>query len=246
MELDKYLVLGFATLYALFMLLTKDIFVKYLSSLYAVSFMLIYMSYYLEGVNFPRLYVYGFRVVGFIMLAYTFFENYKLIKLLRNLEKRTYIDSLTGVYNRKFLEEIFKLEKEKYRTFRKEFCIIFIDLDNFKEVNDRYGHMEGDKVLKRVAELIKKSVRKEDYVIRYGGDEFVIITEAPRGDVLSIMSRLQDVIKIKYKEVEVTASIGSACFPNDGKELEELIKKADERMYRIKKMKNELLKLNKG
>lgn len=53
MELDKYLVLGFATLYALFMLLTKDIFVKYLSSLYAVSFMLIYMSYYLEGVNFP-------------------------------------------------------------------------------------------------------------------------------------------------------------------------------------------------
>lgn len=180
------------------------------------------------------------------MLAYTFFENYKLIKLLRNLEKRTYIDSLTGVYNRKFLEEIFKLEKEKYRTFRKEFCIIFIDLDNFKEVNDRYGHMEGDKVLKRVAELIKKSVRKEDYVIRYGGDEFVIITEAPRGDVLSIMSRLQDVIKIKYKEVEVTASIGSACFPNDGKELEELIKKADERMYRIKKMKKELLKLNKG
>ncbi|RUM28378.1 MAG: hypothetical protein DSY32_04390 [Aquifex sp.] len=246
MELDKYLVLGFATLYAIFMLITRDLFVKYLSSLYAVSFMLIYMSYYLESANFSRLYVYGFRVIGFLMLAYTFLENYKLIRLLRNLEKRAYVDSLTGVYNRKFLEEIFKVEKEKYRTFRRGFCIIFIDLDNFKEVNDRYGHTEGDKVLKQVADLIKENVRKEDYVIRYGGDEFIIITEAPRGDVLSIMSRLQDLIRIKYKEVEVTTSIGSACFPNDGKDLEELIKKADERMYRIKKMKKELLKLNKG
>jgi len=245
-ELDKYLVLGFATLYALFMVFTKDLFVKYLSSLYAVSFMLVYMSYYLEGLSFSQMVIYGFRVVGFLMLGYTFFENYKLIKLLRNVEKKAYIDSLTGVYNRKFLDEVFKLEKEKYRTFRKEFCIIFIDLDNFKAVNDKYGHMEGDKVLKQVADLIKRNIRKEDFVIRYGGDEFVIITEAPRGDVLSIMSRLQDVIKIKYKDVEVTASIGSACYPADGKELEDLIRKADERMYTIKKLKKELLKLNKG
>ncbi|WP_461828591.1 diguanylate cyclase [Aquifex sp.] len=240
MGIDRYIILGFAGLYTAFMLLTKDLFVKYLASLYAVSFMMIYVAFYLENIGFNPVMYNLMKVAGYIFLGYTFFENIKLIKRFRNLESRIYIDPLTGVKNRKFLEEIFKLEVEKYKRFRKPFCLIFIDLNNFKKINDVHGHSVGDKVLKEVAKKIQESVDNEQYIIRYGGDEFIVILETSPEDLLRLIEKLMNNLKINYEGVEVSAAIGSACFPKDGTELHELVEKADKRMYEIKKFQKKL------
>ena len=244
MSVDKYIILSFAVIYAAIMLAVKDILVKYLASLYSVSLMLLYTSFQLEG-KLHQVHVYAIRTAGFLFLGYTFLENSKLIRMLRKLESKAYKDSLTGVYNRKFLEEVFKLEIEKYKKFRKSFCILFLDLNNFKMVNDTYGHIEGDKLLQKVAQIIKSSVRKDDFVIRYGGDEFVIVTDIEPNYILKLVERLNNDIRLKYNDIEISVSIGSACYPTDGKDLDTLLKTADMRMYRIKKMQKDLLEPNK-
>ncbi len=240
MEIDRYIILGFAGLYTVFMLFTKDLFVKYVASLYAVSFIMIYAAYYLETIGFNPTVYNLMKVAGYVLLGYTFFENIKLIKRFRNLESRIYIDPLTGVKNRKFLEEIFKIEVEKYKKFRKPFCLIFIDLNNFKKINDVYGHSVGDKILKEVAKKIKESVDDNQYIIRYGGDEFIVILETLPDDLLRLIEKLMKNLKINYEGIEISAAIGSACFPKDGVELHELIDKADKRMYNIKEFQKKL------
>ncbi len=240
MGLEKFIILAFAGVYTLFMLLTRDLFVKYLASLYAVSFMLIYVSYYLESVNFNSTVYNVMKVMGFVFLGYTFFENMKLIKRFRNLESKVYIDPLTGVKNRKFLEEIFKLEVEKFKKFRKPFCLLFIDLNDFKKVNDIYGHSVGDKILKSVCEKIKEIVGSKEYIIRYGGDEFILVMETSPDELLRLIEKFMNELRINYKGIEITAAIGSACFPKDGTDLHELIEVADKRMYEIKRFQKKL------
>lgn len=239
-EVDRYVILTFASLYAVFMLLTKDLFVKYLASLYAVSFMMVYVSYYLEEVGFNPTFYNLMKIAGLVFLGFTFFENVKLIKKFKHLESKIYVDPLTGVKNRKFLEEIFELEVEKYKKFRKPFCLIFVDLNNFKKINDLFGHSVGDQVLKEVARKIVESVNSEKYVIRYGGDEFIVVSETSPEDLLRLIEKLGENLKITYEGIEVSAAIGSACFPKDGLELSELIKKADERMYKVKEFQKRL------
>ncbi len=241
MGIDRYIILGFTGLYILFMILTKDLFVKYLASLYAVSFMMIYVAYYLESIGFNPFVANLMKVAGYIFLGYTFFENIKLIKRFRNLESRIYIDPLTGVKNRKFLEEIFKLEVEQYKKFKKPFCLVFIDLNNFKKVNDTHGHTVGDEVLREVAKRIRESVGDGRYIIRYGGDEFIVILETSPEELLRLIEKLLKNLKMNYKGIEISAAIGSACFPKDGKELHELIERADKRMYEIKEFQKKLI-----
>jgi len=239
LSFDKYIIFSFAIIYAAIMLTIKDILVRYLASLYSVSFMLLYISFQLED-KLHQVYVYAFRVSGFLFLGYTFFENLKLVRILRKLESKAYKDSLTGIYNRKFLEEVFKLEVEKYKKFRKPFCILFLDINNFKMINDTYGHIEGDKLLQNIAQTIKSSVRKEDFTIRYGGDEFVIVTDIEPTYILKLVERLNDNLRFKYNNIEISVSIGSACYPADGKDLDTLLKVADMRMYKIKKMQKKI------
>ena len=105
------MILLFAVIYAGIMLTVKDVLVRYLVSLYSVSFLLLFISFQLEE-RINDVYVYILRIGGILFLAYTFFENLKLIKLIRRLESKAYIDPLTGVHNRKYLEEVFKFEIE--------------------------------------------------------------------------------------------------------------------------------------
>ncbi|GAB6065382.1 GGDEF domain-containing protein [Aquifex pyrophilus] len=226
------------------MLAVKDILVKYLASLYSVSFLLFFTSFQLEG-KLPDVYIYALRVSGILFLAYTFFENLKLVKLIRRLESKAYIDPLTGVHNRKYLEEVFRFEIEKFKRIGKPFCMLFLDLNNFKYINDKYGHAEGDKILRKIAQAIKENVRKSDFVIRYGGDEFIILTDAGPEEILKLIERLNNALRFTYKDIEISVSIGSSCYPSDGKTLEELIKVADERMYKIKKLQKKLLQADK-
>ena len=91
------------------------------------------------------------------------------------LEYKASHDPLTGLYNRDALDNILKAEIMKAKLSKKVLSVIFLDLDNFKAINDSYGHQYGDEVLRKVGEILRSSVRKGDIVARYGGDEFVIL-----------------------------------------------------------------------
>ena len=156
--------------------------------------------------------------------------NYKYLALfLTNLALK---DELTTLYNRRFLEFMV----DKYKNSEIEIGLIFIDCDNFKDINDTYGHREGDKLLKTVSQIIKNSIREIDYPFRYGGDEFVIFVFTTYEITQKIAKRILD----KLKAQNISISIGVAHYPTCGKELKNVILKADEAMYKAKEKKGKM------
>lgn len=151
-----------------------------------------------------------------------------------------YLDSLTGVMvNRRFFE---KLQQEVERARRNDYSVtlVFIDLDNFKKYNDMHGHVEGDKILCRFADLLVRSVREHDTVGRWGGEEFVVLlphTETAPGAIVG--ERIQH--NVRQELDGITVSIGLATFPNHANSATELAVKADSLMYEAKKQKNCML-----
>jgi diguanylate cyclase (GGDEF)-like protein/PAS domain S-box-containing protein len=176
-------------------------------------------------------------------------QNHRLVVLRDITERRRaearieYLarhDALTGLPNRSFLAE--RLEGMLALARRREVvaAILFIDLDNFKTVNDSLGHQAGDELLKEVAGRIKGALRDADIVARFGGDEFLIALGdlgAP-GDATRVANKLLSVISAPLalggRQIYVTPSIGISLFPRDGNEVDELIRAADSAMYRAK------------
>jgi len=146
-------------------------------------------------------------------------------------------DSLTGLYNRKFFYENANKLLEIAKRDDRNLAIIFIDLDNFKTINDKYGHDKGDEVLKEVAQILKKGFRNSDIIARLGGDEFVVAI------LLGEENNIKDIIKRTRSEIEknlpeISFSYGYVKYPDDGKDIQELVKIADERMYFNKRERN--------
>jgi len=142
-------------------------------------------------------------------------------------------DEMTGLYNKRFFEFIV----DKYNKNEIEIGLIFIDLDNFKILNDNYGHMFGDKVIKKTADIIKSSIRDIDFAFRFGGDEFVVIVVARQNVLLKIVKRIKEKInKAVIENVKLQASIGYAHFPTEG-DIQSVIDLADKRMYEEKRIK---------
>ncbi len=171
--------------------------------------------------------------------------------LYEKVEKMAITDGLTGAYNYRMLKEkIGKLLKEA-KTDGKQFSLLLMDVDNFKQLNDTLGHLRGDTVLKEIVNVIKKAVREDDTVIRYGGDEFVIVFPGvPKKVAIELGRRLIEKIangrrlkKISEQlKVEITVSIGVSAFPDDGKTVTTLLRKVDKAMYAAKrKGKNRIL-----
>ena len=104
-------------------------------------------------------------------------------------------DEMTGLYNKRFFEFII----DKYKKNEIEIGLIFIDLDDFKILNDNYGHLFGDKVIKKTAEIIKNSIRDIDFAFRFGGDEFVVIVVARQNVLLKIVKRIKLIYVIKIQ-----------------------------------------------
>ncbi len=157
-------------------------------------------------------------------------------ELLVELQKKALYDPLTGLFNRHALIEFLTREIERIKREKGEkLFIIFLDLDNFKQVNDLYGHKKGDEVLKEVAELLKSHFRKYDIVARFGGDEFmVVVRNSSRKNVEEILQKLQKRIEEIFKRFGISVSYGIAVAPNDGTDLDRLINLADKRMYIMK------------
>ena len=158
------------------------------------------------------------------------------------LRELAFIDDLTLVYNRRYLYRYLPTELEDIKRLGRELSLFMIDVDTFKEVNDIYGHLSGDKILTEIAEILHKSLRKEDTVIRYAGDEFIAILPGADEDVATnIAERIVEKIdKTRFRvsegktNVHITISIGLAFFPRDAQDPEKLIYQADRALYSSK------------
>jgi len=166
------------------------------------------------------------------------------------LEKLSVTDGLTGLYNHRHFEERLHEEFRRTQRYSDPVSLIMLDLDHFKDVNDRYGHPFGDRVLRETAELIRSSIRDPDICARYGGEEFaIILPKTQLQGALAVAERIFrslrqkghavdacDAAKSKLAEVHVTASIGIAFYPSkDVTSPELLVKYADEALYRAKR-----------
>lgn len=163
-------------------------------------------------------------------------------KIEDTLEKATK-DPLTDLYNREFLSEYAEKALKENRRKGESMALIFLDLDNFKSVNDNYGHEEGDQVLKNVANILKNSFRDHDLIIRYGGDEFIVLAQLNRAeisDLNSVLISLKERVEENFKKYGISISYGTAINPLETDNLKDLIHLADQRMYKQKKDKKEL------
>ena len=164
-------------------------------------------------------------------------------RLYSKLEEMALIDGLTGLYNRMFFNKEIQNCMENYRRFSLPFVLVILDLDHFKKVNDTYGHLCGDMVLQRISNLIKMEIRKDDFVCRYGGEEFAVIFRNTK-DMEVIKLRLEAVrqkiaaaaMDYQGNAVAVTCSFGAVCCTLIDKtnNVEEIVKKADEALYEAK------------
>jgi len=151
-------------------------------------------------------------------------------------------DGLTGLYNHALLVELFEKELAKQQRINGVITFVMIDIDHFKRINDTYGHIAGNIVLKEVANILRSSVRKGDIVGRYGGEEFsLVLPETDKQDALRMCERIRDNIKEQSfnigseESIHITVSIG--IFHNDSKDRmtgSEIIRKSDERLYEAK------------
>jgi len=161
-------------------------------------------------------------------------ENTLLYKKSQHL---SITDGLTGVFNHRYFQEQLETELSRAQRYDLNFSLMIVDLDNFKDINDTYGHLIGDEVLRKVSFFIKKTVRETDSVARYGGDEFVILLpETPKKGAMIVGERIRKGIsEIKVSgSVSVNVSLGLAGYPDDAVYSEDLVKKADKALYRAK------------
>ncbi len=182
-----------------------------------------------------------YLTVAFLLLIIIFV--YKKIK--KGLEIETITDKLTGLYNRLYFNEIYNYFIEKYTRDKKSFSMLIIDIDNFKKINDTYGHTTGDEVLSQIGKIIKETVRKTDFAFRYGGEEFVVIfpeTELDEAYKVAerILTNVPQKIKVNLEPVTISGGIGEY----KGENPKEFFEKIDEGLYLAKTTgKNKIIKV---
>ncbi|GED28659.1 hypothetical protein BAG01nite_47610 [Brevibacillus agri] len=149
-------------------------------------------------------------------------------------------DELTGLFNRRFVIKSFEKIASLAERANSKLFLLVIDCDNFKHINDDYGHDKGDLILTQIAETLVRSTRKSDISARWGGDEFLVIGHyKDEAGLQTLIMRLHNDLENLSNQVsiEVKVSIGSAIFPDQSRELDELIKSADQNMYMYKEQK---------
>ena len=182
-----------------------------------------------------------YLTVAFLVLIIIFV--YKKVK--KGLEIETITDKLTGLYNRLYFNEIYNYFTEKYKRDKSPFTMLIIDIDNFKKINDRYGHATGDEVLSRIGKIIKETVRKTDFAFRYGGEEFVVIfpeTDLDEAYMVAerILTNVPQKIKVNLEPVTISGGIGEY----KGENPKEFFEKIDEGLYKAKTTgKNKIVKV---
>ncbi|MBZ5640270.1 MAG: GGDEF domain-containing protein [Acidobacteriia bacterium] len=171
--------------------------------------------------------------------------NPKIVEMseFERTERSAATDSLTRLYNRRAFRESLDREVRRGRRYGLCLSLAMLDLDDFKQVNDLYGHLFGDVVLQRVARLVRRSIREADVACRYGGEEIaVILPETERLGAYAVAGRIRERIEVSFREeatsgrkVPMTLSGGIAAYPEDGLEPDSLVARADEALYLAKR-----------
>jgi len=161
-------------------------------------------------------------------------------QMISRLQQLALYDALTQLPNRSLFEDRMRSAMARARRDNHSLCLLFLDLDRFKPVNDTFGHNVGDMLLIETANRLRSCVRESDTVARLGGDEFLILMESVQpasieGVVSKISQKLSEPMLLDSNPVQIEASIGYAIYPEDGESLVELIKNADMRMYQAKR-----------
>ena len=163
-------------------------------------------------------------------------------RLFENARQEAMHDQLTGIYNRRFFLECAERELSKSRRDNHSVSLLFLDIDHFKDVNDNFGHVFGDQVLRQVAAILQNDIRQSDIPARYGGEEFVILLPATSGqDACCLAEKLRrkvasELVASPRHEARrtLTMTVGVASFPEDGASITELLVVADRRLYKGK------------
>ncbi|MCF7890759.1 diguanylate cyclase [Candidatus Bipolaricaulota bacterium] len=168
-------------------------------------------------------------------------EELNRVRLEEDLRQQAIRDPLTGLYNRRYFNETLKKEVQKAKRYDNPLAFLMIDVDRFKEINDRYSHQTGDEVLREVADLLEENVRSADTVVRYGGDEFLVMMPETNGGVTNTVDRLKDELdrwneRADLVNFPLTLAMGVSHWkPDQERDVEQALKEADKKMYEDKR-----------
>jgi len=177
---------------------------------------------------------------NFIILASQFAIQLQKVILYRKVQEMSITDSLTEVSTRRYFMERATEEIRRSMRHKLNLSFLMLDLDHFKERNDKFGHLVGDVVLKEVASILKSNLREIDIIGRYGGEEFaIVLIGTGREGAFQVAERIREniegaVFKAYDEVVSVTVSAGISVFPDDGVDMESLIESADKALYKAK------------
>ncbi len=152
----------------------------------------------------------------------------------------TTIDGLTQIYNKRYFVDTLEREVARAHRYRRALSLVMFDIDHFKKVNDGYGHLAGDYVLKHLAQTVRAKIRREDCFARYGGEEFaIVLPEIDEPNCLPFAEKIRQIVertefKFENVRIPVTISMGIATVDGDVTDVQTLIKRADERLYEAK------------
>lgn len=178
------------------------------------------------------------EITHFIAIKLDITERKQAEEQIRNL---ALTDSLTGLANHRRLFEVLNSEINRYDRTARPFSILLLDLDELKKINDTYGHLVGSRAIARVAEVLRMQLREIDTPARYGGDEFaVVLPETGSEATQKVARRISERLRTDAEEPRLSVSSGAAIFPEDGRNIDELLAAADRALYREKRASKRL------
>ena len=166
-------------------------------------------------------------------------ETAEYKKRMAQQKHKLLLDSLTQVFNRAAFDERVDLEYKRWLRYQTPLCLAIVDIDHFKSINDRFGHLAGDKALKVIARAMSRTLRETDFIARYGGEEFVVLLPGIEANNLDMpLDKLRNVVKsipfrFKDDKVEITISIGTTLF-RSGDTPTDAFERADKALYEAK------------